>query len=518
MQQRSVLGLGLVLLVGGWLTLAQAALGANPKHGGTLTVVHGVDVSNFDVQAAPGYESVWINMNIHNSLLTLDKDLNPVPDLAQRWDVSPDGLVYTFYLQEGVKFHDGTDLDAQAVKWNFDHMMDPQTRAFTRVFYKDVKAVEVVDRHTVRFVLQEPNYMFLLVVAGYRLGFPMTSPAAFEKMSEQERRTHPVGTGPFKLVEWVPNDHVTLVRNEHYWKQGLPYLDKVIFKVLNDPISQVTALKAGEVDMLNSLSPELVRGLRQAKNITVLGGLQTTPMAAMLQVTRPPFDDLRVRKAIGCYGTNRQEIAEKAQLGLAKPLVSMVGVDVKGYVDLNAMCPYDPEKARALLKEAGYDASHPLQFTILTDNEKQVFANISTLLKEQYKTLGVEARVEIQDKVTWMTYMVGKNRCQWEQTVEDLASVLTVHHNSYVSEAGAPANLSCHNDEKVNELYRQIKLAPTEAERQQRNEELQRYVVENMYWVNVSTSPHFKALRNYVKDFVYQGEIRFSLEPVWLDK
>jgi len=116
----------------------------------------------------------------------------------------------------------------------------------------------------------------------------MTSPTAFEKMSEQERRSHPVGTGPFKLLEWVPNDHVTLVRNEHYWKKGLPYLDKVTFKVLNDPISQVTALKAGEVDMLNSMSPELVRGLRQNKNLTVLGGLQTTPMAAMLQVTRPP--------------------------------------------------------------------------------------------------------------------------------------------------------------------------------------------------------------------------------------
>src|SRR6266545_152552 len=518
MKRSSILALCVVMVVGGGLALARDALAASPKRGGTLTVVHSADISNFDVQAAPGYEVVWINMNIHNSLLTLDKDLQPVPDLAQRWEVSPDGLAYTFYLQEGVKFHDGTDMDAQAVKWNCDHMMDPQTRAATRVFYKDVKAVEVVDRHTVRFVLQEPNYMFALVVAGYRLGFPMSSPTAFETMSEQERRSRPVGTGPFKLLEWVPNDHVTLVRNEHYWKQGLPYLDKVIFKVLNDPISQITALKAGEVDMLNSMSPDLVRGLRQNKHLTVLEGLQTTPMAAMLQVTRPPFDDLRVRKAIGCYGTNRQEIAEKAQLGLAKPLVSMVAVDVKGYVDLNAMCPYDPEKARALLKEAGYDASRPLHFTILTDNEKQVFANIATLLKEQYRKLGVEAKVEIQDKVTWMTYMVGKNRCQWDQTVEDLASILTIHHNSYISETTAPFNLSCHTDANVDAFYRKIKLAPTPAEQQKIGEELQRYMVENMLWVNLTPSPHFKALRKHVKDFVYQGEFKFLLEQVWLDK
>jgi ABC-type transport system substrate-binding protein len=308
------------------------------------------------------------------------------------------------------------------------------------------------------------------------------------------------------------------VRNEQYWKKGHPYLDKVVFKVLNDPMSQVAALKAGEVDMVNSVSPELVRVLRQDKRITVLGGLETTPMVATLQVTRPPFDDLRVRKALGCYGIDRREIAEKAQLGLAKPLVSMAAVDVKGYADLNAECPYDTEKARALLKEAGYDAQHPLRYTILSDNEKGVFANIATLLKEQYRKLGVDVKVEVQDKVTWMTYMVGKNRCQWDQTVEDLASILTVHNNSYITETTAPFNISCHTDTQVDELYRQIKLAPTEAERQQRNQALLRYMLEKMYWVSISTSPHFKALKNAVKDFVYQGEIRFSLESVWLEK
>lgn len=518
MRGSSVLRHSLVIAIGIWLGVVGLALSATPKRGGMLTVVHGVDISHFDVQSAPGYEVIWINMNIHNSLLTLDKDLNPAPELAKKWEASPDGLIYTFYLEEGVKFHDGTDFDAEAVQWNFEHLMDPKTRSAVRGFYTDVERVEPVDRYTVRFVLKEPNYLFPLVVAGYRYGFVISSPTAFKTMSEQEYRMKPVGTGPFKFQEWVPNDHITLVRNEQYWKKGLPYLDRVVFKVLNDPMTQVTAIRAGEVDMLNSLSPDLVRVLERDRNVTVLSGLQTTPMVATLQVTRPPFNDLRVRKAIGCYGTDRYEIAEKAQLGLAKPLVSMTGVDVKGYVDLSNLCPYDPEKARALLKEAGYDERNPLRYTILTNNEKQVFANVAALLKEQYKKLGVETKIEIQDKVTWMTYMVGKNRCQWDQTVEDLASILTVHHNSYISEAGAAFNLSCHDDKKVNELYRQIKLAPTEAERQQRSEELLRYMLDNMYWVSVSTSPHFKALRKHVKDFVYQGELRFALEKVWLDK
>src|SRR5918996_3127243 len=152
----------LIIAVGVWLSIVGLALSATPKRGGTLTVVHGVDISHFDVQSAPGYESVWINMNIHNSLLNLDKDLKVVPDLAKKWEASPDGLTYTFFLHEGVKFHDGTDMDAEAVKWNFEHLLEPKTRAATRVFYIDVTRVEVVDRHTLRVVLKEPNYMFPL--------------------------------------------------------------------------------------------------------------------------------------------------------------------------------------------------------------------------------------------------------------------------------------------------------------------------------------------------------------------
>jgi peptide/nickel transport system substrate-binding protein len=518
MNSRHSLGLWLLISVGLCLAGTWSAMAATTKRGGTLTVVQGVDISHLDVQSAPGYESVWINMNIHNSLLNLDKDLLIVPDLAKKWEASPDGLTYTFLLHEGVKFHDGTDMDAEAVKWNFEHLLDPKTKAATRVFYTDVTRVEVLDRYSLRVVLKEPNYLFPLIVAGYRFGFPVSSPTAFKTLPENEYRMKPVGTGPFKFLEHVPNDRIVLVRNEDYFKPGLPYLDKVVFKILSDPMTQVSALKAGEVDMLNSVSPELVRVLERDRGVSVLGGLQTTPMVAMLQQTKPPFDDLRVRKAIGCYGTDRREIAEKALLGLAAPLVAMAPVDTKGHVNLDAECPYDPEKARALLKEAGYDERHPLHYTIITNNEKAVFANIAVLLKEQYKKLGVETKIEVQDKVTWMTYMVGKNRCQWDQTVEDLASVLTVHHNSYISETSAAFNLSCHADTKVDDLYRQIKLAPTEAEQFKIGEVLQRYMLENMYWTNLTTSPHFKAIRKHVKDFDYQGEIKFFVEKVWLDK
>jgi peptide/nickel transport system substrate-binding protein len=327
-----------------------------------------------------------------------------------------------------------------------------------------------------------------------------------------------VGSGPFKFPERVPNDHVTLVRNENYFKKGLPYLDQVVFKVLTDPMTQVATIRAGEVDLLNSISHELVRVLEKDRNIVVLTGPETTPMVGMINMSIPPFDDLRVRQDIGCYGTDRVEVVQKALLGLATPVVGMAPPGVKDYIDLRRLCPYDPEKARALLKTAGYDDRNPLRLTLITNNEKQVFSNIGVLLKDQYKKLGVEVKVEVMDKVAFLTYMVGKNRCTWNQAVEDFLSLLTAHNNNYLLETTSNWNISCHSDKKVDEYLRQIKLAPTEAEQRTISAALQTYMAENLYWTVLSGSPHFKALRRHVKGFDYQGEFKFHTEKVWLEK
>jgi ABC-type transport system substrate-binding protein len=489
-----------------------------PKSGGTLTVVHGVDVAHLDIHTAPGYEMMWINENIHSGLVTLDKDLNIVPDVAKSWEVSPDGLTYTFSLHEGVKFHDGSELNAEAVKWNVEDYLNPKRGSGMRAYFTDIDRVDVVDKHTVRIILKEPNHFFLTILAGYRTGFLMISPAAFQKAGADDYRKHPVGAGPFKFHEWVPNSHVTLVRNENYWKKGLPYLDKVVFRVLADPMTQVSALRAGEVDLINSLSPELVRVVEKDRNLTVLTGPETTPMVAILNVSKPPFDDLRVRKAIGCYGVDRIEIVQKALLGLATPMVGMAGPGVKGYVDLMRLCPYNPEQARALLKEAGYDEKNPLRFSITTNSEKAVFANIATLLKSQYAKLGAEAKVDVKDKVTWMSEMVGKLRCTWDQSVEDLLALITVHNNNFATESTSAWNIVCHQDANVDEFYRRMKLAADETEQLRLSEELQRYMAENMYWVSVSGSPHYKVHRKAVQNFHFQAEFKFLLEQVWLDK
>ena len=149
----AAVGYGLVAwLMWAWLGVGWAQ---QAKYGGALTVVHAVDVAHLDIHTAPGYEMMWINENVHNGLVTLDEDLNLAPDVAKSWEISPDGLQYTFYLHAGVSFHDGSDLDAEAVKWNLEDYLNPKRGSGMRAYFTDIDRVEVVDRYTVRITLKE---------------------------------------------------------------------------------------------------------------------------------------------------------------------------------------------------------------------------------------------------------------------------------------------------------------------------------------------------------------------------
>jgi peptide/nickel transport system substrate-binding protein len=204
-------------------------------------------------------------------------------------------------------------------------------------------------------------------------------------------------------------------RWEKYFKQGQPYLDRVIVRVIKDPISQMAALRAGEIDFIASFSPEHVNTLKQQyPQAVVMSGKETTPMTAMMKVTvpcngepmskercpHPIFGDIKVRQAVGCYGINRQEIVEIAFRGQATPWLGMIPPGTIDTVDVNHLCPYDPEKAKAVLAEAGYGPNKPLTFEILTDTEKSVFNAIATVIKEQMSRMGVTANIKLVDKVS----------------------------------------------------------------------------------------------------------------------
>src|SRR2546425_2198833 len=217
--------LGAISLV---LTIALSSIlsdAQTPKRGGTLRVSYGNEISNLDFYTAPGYELNGVAMNIGCGLLGITPDGKFVPDAAESWQISPDALLYTFKLRKDVLFHDGTQVDAAAVKFSIDRIMDPATRSSMRTYYEPVvHSVEVLDPYAVQIRLKHPYGFMLHMLAAYRMGLVFYSPTATQKYTLEERKQGKpgavVGCGPFKLVEWVKGSHLVMERFAKYYDQA----------------------------------------------------------------------------------------------------------------------------------------------------------------------------------------------------------------------------------------------------------------------------------------------------------
>src|SRR6266545_7689932 len=294
--------IGLMSVIVGCLLLRTPAVWAQqPKSGGTLRVAYESDVAGLDPHVSPGIQAWHVVGNLFSSLLTIDAELNYVPDLAESWEVLEDGKVYVFHLREGVKFHDGTDFDAEVVRWNYQRIMDPEEKAFDAPYYSLVESVDVLDSHTIKFSLKHPSMTLLPVMAANRAGFLQMSPASFERWGKEEIRLHPTGTGPFKLAKWDQNQIIVLEKNPHYFKPGLPYLDRVELRVMKDGVTRVTALRTGEVDFANYIPREHVERLARDPQMQVFKGKDTQRTQSYFNLRNPLFRDVRVRRAVLGY-------------------------------------------------------------------------------------------------------------------------------------------------------------------------------------------------------------------------
>src|SRR5262245_52416461 len=522
----------LTWLVVAWTSTAEAQA---PKRGGTLRVAYGNEIAHLDFHTAPGYEMMWVAMNVGCGLINITPDGKFVGDAAESWSTSPDNLLYTFKLRKNVLFHDGTSVDAAAVKFSIDRLMDPATKSGMRTFYEAVHSVEVLDPLTVQIRLKHPYAFMLHMLAAYRTGLVLYSPAATQKFSLDERKQGKpgavVGCGPFRLVEWVKGGHLVMERFDKYFEPGQPYLDRVIIRVIKDPVTEMAAFKAGEIDFIADFSPEHVDTLKaQNAKAQIMTGKETTPMLAAMKVTvpkdgkpmskervpHPIFGDLRVRKAVGCYGLDRQEIVKIAFKGQATPWVGMIPPGTMDTVDVNHLCPYDPAKAKALLAEAGYGPQKPLTFELMTNTEKSVFNVIATVIKEQMARIGATANIKLVDKVTWMA--AANQDGPWDMYVEDLLSLLTLDSNAYLNTTPASWNHSRHTDSKVDEYYARYAGEMDPAKRKAIAKEFVEYNADKLYWNTISGSPFYMVAQPWVKGYVYNAEFEVHWDNVWLDK
>ncbi|OGL59507.1 MAG: hypothetical protein A3J27_12350 [Candidatus Tectomicrobia bacterium RIFCSPLOWO2_12_FULL_69_37] len=514
----------------GLLAGAQAASAAKP--GGTLRLGIEGNVDHMDGTVALGIPAKFYRDTMGAGLLGLDENYKVIGELAHKWEVSEEGRVITFHLHKGAKFHDGTDMDAEAVKWNIDLLtgrLDPAWLKETKkknpkarlgssytAYLMQIKKVEVVDKHTVRFHQSDVGKgMTLAALAGYWNRPVWVSPKAYDKDIQAFRR-NPVYGGPFRLVEYKPNQHVIMERFKDYFLKDRPYLDRIEVYVMPDATQRMNALKAGEIDMILNVPKGIVKTLQQTEGVSVEAGKTATTFVATINSQRPVWKDVRVRRAISCYAINRKQIVDTALRGLTIPWNSLSAPGSVDAIDLTAACPYDPARAKQLLAEAGYGPSKPFKFEMVINNTDPTFVEISQLLKSMYAQVGAEMSIKVVDRAAWVNLLV--RRKVLDMTLQDTLPVLDINSTSQIWHTPSPINYLGMNDKKLDKWLEEWRSTLDEKKQIALSHQMQRYMVEMGYYPAFAGSPFFQAVRSYVKGNKNLNKLFFDMRDVWLDK
>jgi peptide/nickel transport system substrate-binding protein len=353
------------------------------KHGGTLTVGLSAQPSTLNPYGGISGMSGQVLKQAVETLVQLDKEtLKPKPLLATSWEI-PDEQTYVFTLREGVKFHDGTDFDAEAVKFVFDYILNPDNASPAASYFDRVESVEVVDDYKVTFHLTEP---FAVLLANLDSRGYIMSPTYLQKATPEELDVAPVGTGPFKIVEWVRDDKVVLERFEDYWDGDLPYLDEIVYKITPDPTAKMVALRTGELDIIGTVPATEIEAIKEDEDLVFVEFESTGYRSIYLNCAAPPFNDARLRQVLA-WAIDRGELIRLGTLGIGKPAFGPLAPPQWAF-DSNFR-PYmrDLSKAKELLAEAGVPDG--FSFTIKARSSPEE-VRVVEVLQQQLAEAGIE--------------------------------------------------------------------------------------------------------------------------------
>jgi peptide/nickel transport system substrate-binding protein len=381
------------------------------RYGGTLIIVcdESIDALGYPAEAQPMGRLYYKHaLPVMETLLNIDNKENLLPGLAKSWDVSPDGKTVTLHLQQNVKFHDGTDFNAEAVKYNleaWDVTVAP--------YLSNVTSIDTPDDYTVVLTLQQYDAFLLQRFATGSVGM-IASPTAMKKPTTPETMAedHMVGTGPFKFVSWKRQDFVKYVKNPDYWQPGKPYLDAIEFRFVADYMTRLLSFEAGEADYTGALYPVEANQL-QAKGYRIEPSELTFVWHFFPDGANgdSPFHDLKVREAVE-YAIDKKTIAEGIGEGYMAPAYQFAQPKTSYYDAGLIQRAYDPDKAKQLLAEAGYPTG--FQTKIITD--VRVKMDLVTAVQTYLKDVGIDCELEVADVPRMMSMVMGgwNNAILWQ--------------------------------------------------------------------------------------------------------
>ncbi len=475
---------------------------------GTLVVGLVAEPVNLDPAQVTDLNSNRVGRRIVETLVTFPEESTQiVPGLAESWTVSKDGLRYTFKLRKGVSFHDGTPLDAEAVKFSIDRQINPEhpfnklgKYPFANFFFGNIKAVEVVDPLTVEFVLKEPRASFLAVLTAGAAS--IVSPTAVRKYGQDYALT-PVGTGPFKYVSWERGQRVVLEKNASYWRFSVK-LDRVIYRPIVEDQARLTELLTGALDLIVGTPPDYVGQLEANPKVTLLKQVGAHVWYLGINNQKKPFDDKRVRQALN-YAVNKEAIVRDVLKGTGSLSAGPVLPKTWGADGGLKPYPYDPERAKKLLADAG----HPAGFTTTlwvpeSGSGMQSPVAMSTVIQSNLKAVGVNVSLQTMEWGAYLAKLRSKEQelfaLSWMAGNEDPDMVMyPLLHSSQWTPNGP--NRALYKNERFDEMLHQARLTTDEKKRADLYRQAQRILVDDAPWIfvdhEIQTAAHAKRVQGF---------------------
>jgi peptide/nickel transport system substrate-binding protein len=387
-----------------WLAAVPGAHAQSRKDSVVLGMV--LEPTSLDPTTAPAAAiGEVVHYNVLEGLTKIGMDGRISPLLAESWGIDPDGKVYAFKLKRGVKFHDGEAFDASDVKFSFERAKaEGSTNKAKKAVFDNISRIDTPDPYTVILVLNQPDGNFL-----FRMG--ESTAVILDSKTAATASTQPVGTGPFRFGNWAKGSAITLVKHDGYRTAAQVQLKRVTFRFISDPAAQVAALLAGDIDGMPRFgAPQSLVQFQNDKRFTVTIGGTEGKTQVSINHRRKPFDDVRVRRAVAA-AIDRKAVIDGAMEGHGAPIGSHMVPSDAGYVDLTGVNPYNPDKARALLKEAG--VALPLNVT-LTLPPPQYARKGGEIIASQLAKVGIVAKIE---NVEWAQWLSGAFKGNFDLTV-----------------------------------------------------------------------------------------------------
>ena len=521
-----------VLKALGWSALGAAlplgtpgvASAQKPKYGGTIKIGSFQNIDTLDPHQTTFITACAIHNNIYNGLLKITspdgKGVEFKPELAREWEIQGD-RVHVFRLQKGVTFHDGQPCTAAEVKASLERVKDKAQSPIHAWKLELLEAIETPDAHTVKLHFAKPYPFLRVALTGStgRAGTIVSVKAANEKGKAYGRS--PVGTGPFKFVEWKEGDYILLEKNNKYWDTeggNKPYLDKVLIKFIIEPSTLVAAVKTGEVDGINSVSPQFVSELRRDPKLNVFTAVGGNWRCMHFNMAKEPFNDKALRKAVA-FAIDRKEIVDRVEFGEAivahGPISPPMGSFYDAAFETGKNGQYfDLEQAKAFMKQSKHASG--VEVSLLSNNAGTA-PRQSEVVQAQLAKIGVRVKIELADSPTFRRRWLQERQwdlvnLQWDADLDPDETLYPELHSTEAWNAGKWAN------KDFDRAVESARAEPDNKKRKKFYDDAVKAIIEDAPVTIILHANEQKVFAKHVKNFQMVPAGLHDMHTVWLDR